>query len=156
MRGQPSPHSYECGYSKIDETLIVLARGKSPSIGRTVVAYLLTPRKGWENERLAEYLLSRFSFVAQPSSIADDLGSDFFCTIFKIIDASGRDSLIPRSSFAIQVKSSVAKVSVDNKIDYLLGLELPFFIGVVRQSPPEMSIYSAELLPVLFSESLQP
>lgn len=120
------------------------------------MAYLLTPRKGWENERLAAYLLSRFSFVAQPSSIADDLGSDFFCTIFKIIDASGRDSLIPRSSFAIQVKSSAAEVSADNKIDYLLGLELPFFIGVVRQAPPEMSIYSAELLPVLFSELGKP
>lgn len=118
--------------------------------------HLLTPRKGWENERLAAYLLSRFSFVAQPSSIADDLGSDFFCTIFKILDVSGTDSLIPRSSFAIQVKSSMEDVSVDNKLDYLLGLELPFFIGVVRQSPPEMSIYSAGLLPVLFSELGRP
>jgi len=95
--------------------------------------HLLTPRKGWENERLAAYLLSRFSFVAQPSSIADDLGSDFFCTIFKIIDVAGKDSLIPRSSFAIQVKSSADEVSADNKLDYLLGLELPFLIGVVRQ-----------------------
>jgi len=120
------------------------------------VPHLLTPRKGWENERLAAYLLSRFSFVAQPSSIADDLGSDFFCTVFKIIEVSGRNALIPRSSFAIQVKSSAAEVSADNKIDYLMGLELPFFIGVVRQSPPEMNIYSAELLPLLFSERGKP
>jgi hypothetical protein len=116
------------------------------------VAHLLAPRKGWENERLAAYLLSRFSFVAQPSSIADDLGSDFFCTIFNIIDASGREALVPRSSFAIQVKSSAAEVPADNKIDYLAGLELPFFIGVVTQSQPKMDIYSAELLPLLFSE----
>lgn len=118
--------------------------------------HLLTPRKGWENERMAAYLLSRFSFVAQPNSIADDIGSDFFCTIFKIIDVSGRDALIPRSSFAIQVKSSSSEVSADNKIDYLSGLELPFFIGVVSQSPAEMKIYSAELLPLLFSERGKP
>src|SRR6266481_7893720 len=101
-------------------------------------------RKGWENERLASYLLSRFSFVAQPTSSADDLGSDFFCTIFEIHEVSGNDALMPRISFAIQVKSSVEDVSADNKIEYLMGLELPFFIGVVGQSPPQMRIYSAE------------
>jgi hypothetical protein len=115
--------------------------------------HLLAPRKGWENERLASYLLSRFSFVAQPSTIADDLGSDFFCTMFEIVPGtSGMDSLRPLSSFAIQVKSSVELVSMDNKIDYLQHLELPFFIGVVSQSPPAMRIYSAELLPMLFSQ----
>jgi hypothetical protein len=34
--------------------------------------------------------------------------------------------------------------------------KLPFFIGVVSQSPPEMRIYSAELLPLLFSEKGPP
>jgi len=118
--------------------------------------HLATFRKGWENERLAEYLLSRFSFVAQPTSSADDLGSDFFCTIFEIREVSGQDALMPRISFAIQVKSSVDDVPANNKIDYLMGLELPFFIGVVGQSPPEMNIYSAELLPLLFSELGRP
>jgi hypothetical protein len=118
--------------------------------------HLLTLRKGWENERLAGYLLSRFSFVAQPSTIADDLGSDFFCTIFEIISASGRDALLPRSSFAIQVKSSTDEVSADNKVDYLSGLELPFFIGVVRQSSAKLDIYSAGFLPLLFSERGKP
>jgi len=47
------------------------------------MAHLSGPRIGWENERLASYLLSRFSFVAHTASIADDLGSDFFCTIFE-------------------------------------------------------------------------
>jgi hypothetical protein len=116
------------------------------------VPHLLIPRKGWENERLAAYLLSRFSFVAHPTSIADDLGSDFFCTIFEIQNASGRDVLVPRSSFAIQVKSSGNEISADNKIDYLMRLELPFFIGVVSQSPAGMKIYSAEFLPLLFSD----
>lgn len=114
--------------------------------------HLLTFRKGWENERLAAYLLSRFSFVAHPASIADDLGSDFFCTIFETQEVSGKDALMPRNSFAIQVKSSASEVSADNKIGYLMGLELPFFIGVVSQSPPEMKIYSAELLPLLFAD----
>jgi hypothetical protein len=114
--------------------------------------HLLSPRKGWENERLASYLLSRFSFVAQPSSVADDLGSDFFCTIFDIAKGpSGYDVLRPLNSFAIQVKSSAGEISMDNKIDYLLRLELPFLIGVVSQSPSAMTIYSAELLPLLFS-----
>ena len=115
--------------------------------------HLLAPRKGWENERLASYLLSRFSFVAQPSSVADDLGSDFFCTIFEIVQsASGSDALLPRNSFAIQVKSSADPMPMDNKIDYLERLQLPFFVGVVSQYPPAMNIYSAELLPLLFSE----
>lgn len=120
------------------------------------MAHLLTPRKGWENEKLASYLLSRFSFVAQPTSVADDLGSDFFCTIFEIQDHSGTDVLAPRSSFAIQVKSSTSEVSMDNKIDYLDRLQMPFFIGVVTQTPGMMRIYSAELLVFLFAHKGRP
>src|SRR3989442_3819860 len=48
---------------------------------------LYTVRTGWEAERLAHYLLSRFSFVAQPTTISDDVGSDFYCTIFDILDS---------------------------------------------------------------------
>ena len=118
--------------------------------------HLLIPRKGWENESLAAYLLSRFSFVARPTSIADDVGSDFFCTIFETQKMSERDVLIPRNSFAIQVKSSPSEVLVENKIDYLSALELPFFIGVVSQSPPGIDVYSAELLPLLFSDIGRP
>src|ERR1700743_675198 len=117
---------------------------------------LLTPRKGWENEKLASYLLSRFSFVAQPTSIADDLGSDFFCTLFEIQKNSGIELLMPRSSFAIQVKSSTSRVSMDKKIDYLSRLQMPFFLGVVNQSPPSMRVYSAELLPFLFAHKGRP
>jgi len=117
---------------------------------------LLIPRKGWENENLAAYLLSRVSFIARPTSVADDVGTDFFCTMFKIENRDGRDVLMPRSSFAVQVKSSVSEVSMENKIDYLSGLELPFFIGVVSQSPPTIDMYSAEFLPPLFSEFGKP
>jgi hypothetical protein len=120
------------------------------------MAHLHTPRKGWENEKLASYLLSRFSFVAQPTSVADDLGSDFFCSIFEIHDSSGIDVLLPRSSFAIQVKSSMSEVSMDNKIDYLERLQIPFFMGVVTQSPGVMRVYSAELLAFLFAHKGKP
>jgi len=114
--------------------------------------HLLSFRSGWENERLASYLLSRFSFVAQPSSVSEDLGSDFFCTIFEIVKlTSGHEALRPLSSFAIQIKSSPEEIAMDNKIDYLLNLELPFFVGVVSQSPPALTIYSAESLALLFA-----
>ena len=100
--------------------------------------HLLAPRKGWENERLASYLLSRFGFVAQPSSVLDDLGSDFFCTNFEIVKTtSGRDALRPLNSFAIQVKSSAEEIEMDNKIDYLQRLELPRFqFFSVRERTP--------------------
>lgn len=118
--------------------------------------HLLTFRKGWENEKLAAYLLSRVSFVAHPTSTGDDAGSDFFCTIFEVQEVSGNDALMPRNSFAIQVKSSPSEIGADDKIGYLMGLELPFFIGVVSQLPPQIDIYSAELLPLLFAEVGEP
>ena len=39
-------------------------------------------KRGWDREKLAEYILSRFSFVAKPSTVSDDLGTDLFCTLF--------------------------------------------------------------------------
>ena len=58
-------------------------------------------RKGWENENLAQYLLSRVAFVARPVSVSDDMGTDFYCTLFQKI----RDrTLLPRTAFAIQIK----------------------------------------------------
>jgi len=120
------------------------------------MGHLLSVRRGWENEKLAAYLLSRVSFVAQPTSVGDDLGTDFFCTLFEVRNFSSHDELFPRTSFAIQIKSSESDISIDNKIEYLMGLEIPFFVGVVSQNPPEMKIYSAELLPVLFANIGKP
>ena len=114
------------------------------------MAHLYRPRAGWEAERLAHYLLSRFSFVAQPTTIADDVGSDFYCTIFEILD-SNPPAVEPRTSFAIQVKSNTEKIQVHNKIAYLEHLEIPFFVGVIDQGVGEMRIYSAERLPMMFA-----
>jgi len=105
-------------------------------------------RKGWENEHLALFLLSRISFVSNPVTVADDIGSDFFCTLFEVGDG---DQLFPRSSFVIQIKSSKDKIDATGKIAYFEKLELPFFVGVVDQSSLKLSIYSGEYLPIFFA-----
>jgi hypothetical protein len=110
--------------------------------------HLYPIRAGWEAERLAEYLLSRFSFVAQPTTIADDVGSDFYCTIFEIIDSTPL-SIEPRTSFAIQVKSNGKRIEAHNKIGFLKHLEIPYFIGVVDLAATELKIYSAEWFPMM-------
>ena len=114
------------------------------------MAQLKVMHGGWERERLAEYLLSRFSFVANPAKVGDDVGADFFCTIFEPKTINEQSMLAPRGSFAIQVKSSDQKIPIGDNIDYFKRLELPFFIGVVNQSPSNhsMEVYSAEFLPV--------
>ena len=116
------------------------------------MAHLARFRKGWENEHLATFLLSRISFVANPVTVADDVGSDFYCTIFESREQGADELLFPRNSFAIQVKSSPAIVQADDKIEYLKMLELPFFLGIVDQHNLRMSIYSGEYLPLLFSQ----
>jgi hypothetical protein len=113
--------------------------------------HLYGPRVGWEGERLAHYLLSRFCFVAQPTTIADDVGSDFYCTIFEITDSTPT-MVEPRSSFAIQVKSNTNTIEAHNKIQYFRHLEIPFFIGVVDQAIAELKVYSAERLPMMFAQ----
>jgi hypothetical protein len=114
-----------------------------------IVAHLAKFRKGWKNENLASFLLSRISFVAHPVTVADDVGSDFFCTLFE--NPKARE-LFPRGSFAIQIKSSKGPIKATNKIEYLEKLELPFFVGVVDQGKLTLSIYSGEYLPILFSQ----
>jgi hypothetical protein len=100
-------------------------------------------RKGWQNEHLARYILSKFSFVAEPSNISDDLGSDFFCTLFKI-KIQDKNYLNSKNSFAIQIKSNKNTIDITNKINYLETLEVPFFIGVVDRNKLKLVIYSGE------------
>lgn len=108
------------------------------------MSHLVKIRKGWENENLASYLLSKFSFVAQPSTIGDDIGADFYCTLFKIAEKGKDKFLLPKNSFAIQIKSNNRKINITNKIEYLSNLELPFFVGVINQSELKLSIFSGE------------
>lgn len=111
------------------------------------MGHLRQTRRGWENERLASFLLSKIAFVAQPLSIADDAGSDFFCTMFKVRQKGKHEELSPIQSFAIQIKSSKRAVFAKD-IDYYLTLDLPYFIGIVQDNELALDIYSAENLPM--------
>jgi hypothetical protein len=113
--------------------------------------HLASFRQGWQSENLARFLLSSFAFISQPSTISDDIGSDFFCTLFTMVREYGKDYLIPKNSFVIQIKSDHSLIDVSNKLDHLFNLELPFFVGVVDKSEISMSIFSGEAIPFLFS-----
>ncbi len=114
------------------------------------MGHLYSFRQGWQSENLARFLLSKFSFVAKPSTIADDLGSDFLCTLFKI----KKGGLYPSNSFAIQIKSKGSKViEITNKMNYLDYLGVPFFVGVIDRNNLKISIYAGEYLCDYFSSS---
>lgn len=115
------------------------------------MSHLASFRQGWQNEILAKYILYKFSFVAQPSTIADDVGSDYFCTLFDVVKEKGHNYLVPRNSFAIQIKSETDAFDASNKIQYLEDLEIPFFIGVANRKDLTLSFYSGEYVPALFS-----
>jgi hypothetical protein len=111
-------------------------------------------RKGWENENLTQYLLSRVAFVSRPVSVSDDVGTDFYCTLFQ----KTRDgTLLPRTAFAIQIKSynDVAskknRIDITGKVNYLKNLEISFFFGVADNTEHSLTIYSGELIPTFFS-----
>ncbi|MCX5804879.1 MAG: hypothetical protein NT010_02250 [Proteobacteria bacterium] len=108
--------------------------------------HLANFRKGWQSENLARYILSNFAFISQPSTIADDLGSDFFCTMFDIIVDGNNNYLVPKESFAIQIKSNGRPFSISGKIEYLKGLGIPFFVGVCDKKNQELELYSGEYL----------
>jgi hypothetical protein len=114
------------------------------------MTHLLATRKGWQNEHLGLFILSRIAFCANPVTVSDDLGSDFFCCLFKVRRYKGQDTVVPQNSFAIQIKSSAGSVDVSNKIDYLRDLEIPYFIGVVDNHRLSLTIYSGEFLPLFF------
>jgi hypothetical protein len=121
------------------------------------MGHLKTTRVGWENERLAEFLLSRISFIATPAKNSDDVGSDFICALFREQEMTNDKGnkwieLFPTHSFAIQVKTgSPTKVDVSRHIEYLSSLEIPFFLGFVEQEHARLTVYSCHHLPALFS-----
>ncbi len=117
------------------------------------MAHLEQTRIGWQNEHLASFLLSQICFLSHPLTVADDLGVDFLCTLFepKLVDS--KVQLFPKQAFAIQVKSSPDPVEVEGKLEYLRGLEVPFFLGIVDHAASTLRIYSGELLPEFFSST---
>jgi hypothetical protein len=125
-----------------------------------LMAHLLKFRKGWENENLARFILSKFSFISQPATIADDLGADFYCTFFIKVEKERKSKnhklikdifIFPKHSFAIQIKSNKRRFDITNKLEYFDNLEIPYFIGVINQEKLSISIYSGDIIPELFS-----
>lgn len=94
--------------------------------------------------------------MAHPLTIADDIGSDFLCTLFEVRDDDGTEKLFPTSSFAIQIKSNADKITATNKIDYLSTLELPYFVGTVDRSSLCLKVFSGEYIPIMFSQYKTP
>lgn len=101
-------------------------------------------RKGWQSEHIARAILSQFSFLAHPAQVSDDLGMDFFCTLFTIEKSDNCDILIPKNSFAIQIKSSARQNDITNMIGYIHKLNIPFFWGILNREKLKLKIYSGE------------
>jgi hypothetical protein len=112
---------------------------------------LARPHKGWENEHLATFLLSRIAFVSSPIKVGDDVGTDVLCTLFESAVHKGKPVILPRSSLAVQVKSNRQPISLSGKLDYLARLEVPFYLGVVDQKALSVDLFSARFLPVVLS-----
>ncbi|EFK10316.1 conserved hypothetical protein [delta proteobacterium NaphS2] len=115
--------------------------------------HLAAFRSGWQSENLARYILSNFAFIAHPSTIADDIGSDFFCNIFDEISSDKNNYLVPKESFAIQIKSNARKFSISNKKDYLQSLGVPFFVGVTNKKKKILDVFSGEYLIPFFLDN---
>ncbi|MBI4672509.1 MAG: hypothetical protein HY741_12700 [Chloroflexi bacterium] len=107
-------------------------------------------RLGWQSENLARFILYQFSFIAEPSKIADDIGIDFICTFFEEHKKKHDSDLRPKSSFAIQIKSNKKKFSIKKWIRFLAGLEMPFFVGVIDRRKMELTLYSGDYLTHFF------
>ena len=103
------------------------------------MSHLKKFRKGWENEHIAKYLLSKFSFISSPTTIGDDLGVDFFYTIFDINDGKLKPT---RNEFAVQIKSRKTPIKITKKIGYIYDLKIPYFVGVVNQKNRKLTLYS--------------
>jgi hypothetical protein len=119
------------------------------------MAHLAVVRKGWVAENLARFILSKFSFVAHPATVADDVGSDFFCTLFEPRKGRSRTQLWPQSSFAIQVKANAARFGIKGRLEYIDQLEMPYFVGVASLKRMTLTIYSGEYMPIFLSEGFR-
>jgi len=73
---------------------------------------------------------------------------------FDNIILENKNYLVPKESFAIQIKSNNTTFSIDGKAKYLKGLGIPFFVGVVDKSKQELDIFSGEYLIPFFADKV--
>lgn len=104
------------------------------------------PREGYNLEKLANYLLSKICFVAEPTSISEDYGLDFNCTFIKFKTVKKRRIVYPeRRHFTIQIKKNKKRYGITN-IDIFDSLP-PYFFGFIDSQKKSLSIYSGEVIP---------
>lgn len=115
------------------------------------MGHLYNYREGWQSENLANYILSKFSFVAQPTNVSNDIGTDFYCTLFKVTKIKSTNYLDTITTVCVQIKSNLSDIDLTNKIQYLSDLMIPFFVGVVDKDGNKLTIYSGEIIPIYFS-----
>jgi len=114
--------------------------------------HLYSFRQGWQSENIANAILSEFSFVSQPTNVSNDIGIDFFCTLFKIVRHNQTNQLYPKLTISIQIKSSRKKVNLSKQITGLEDFRLPYFIGVVSKAQKALTLFSGEALPYFYSK----
>ncbi len=116
------------------------------------MAHKKNPRKGRQYENIAREILYEFCFLAQPVSIGDDIGVDFFCTLFEPKQIGSDADLIPRTSFWIQIKGKTPARTIDltSILPMLRVLQAPFFIGMVDGRRRKLEIFSGHYLLPLF------
>jgi len=101
-------------------------------------------REGWRSEALAYYIISKFAFLDNPSSIGDDVGVDFICNIFDEEKKGNKTFILPsKFSFAIQIKSNSIQFKLKPyQIKYLSNMQNPYFVGVINNKNKSLTIYS--------------
>lgn len=106
------------------------------------MGHLKSCRDWRQAEHLAKFLLWKFCFTSEPSTVADDSWVDLFCNIFHIRTIRKTKQLFPTTPFAIQLKSHMTEnkfLVKDNKA--LNGLKIPYFIGKVDVKKSKVTLY---------------
>lgn len=111
-------------------------------------------RSGDVAESLGTVLLQGAALVA-PVPRSEDVGLDVVATLLKKEDSY---SAIATNSFYVQLKSSsqrVVKFETERAVNWLLSLELPFFIGSVDISQSRINLFACHQLTQAIIEGIQ-
>ena len=102
------------------------------------------PRKGYVAESLGTVLLQGLSTVAPIPGISEDVGIDLVATLLR----QQKSTLYAEDSFTVQIKSkSIREIEyTGEQVDWLLSLELPFFIGSVDLEAARIDLYACHRL----------
>lgn len=110
-------------------------------------------REGYRSQDYARALLGKVCFLAEPNGIADDVGIDFFCTLFREEEKKYDWGLVPDINFCIQIKSrsDQSRLDLAKQVSTLKILTLPYFLGIMDKAQQVLEIYSGHYLTPFFS-----